>query len=74
MHRDWPWVAEELSCPRPKTSPWREVAARLGWSVRILHTRIRDGQAPPSYVLGRRRLFPKRAFTAWLAEQRAAAK
>jgi excisionase family DNA binding protein len=60
--------------PTPQDLTLEEVAARLGWSVRTLHSRIRDGQAPPSYVLGRRRLFPKRAFTAWLAEQRAAAR
>lgn len=51
-----------------------QVAARLEWSVRTLYNHIKAGTAPPSYKLGRRRLFPADQFDRWLAKQRRAAK
>lgn len=47
----------------------REVIARLGICKATLHNLIRDGKAPPSYKLNRRRLFPIVAFERWEAER-----
>jgi excisionase family DNA binding protein len=51
-----------------------EVCAKIGVSIRTLRTLIQTGQAPPSYKLSRRRLFPEAELERWLAEQRAGAR
>lgn len=51
-----------------------EVCALIGVSIRTLHTMVQRGQAPPSYLIGGRRLFPADQLERWLAEKRAGAR
>ena len=64
-----------LRGPQPRllgTLSFAETASRLNVCKATLHNLIRDGKAPPSYKLSRRRLFPIAAFEAWEAAKLAA--
>lgn len=50
-----------------------EAAARLRISHATLARMVREGTAPPSFKIGRRRYFPADQLERWIAERRAGA-
>ncbi len=45
--------------------PLKDVPAYIGLSGNTLHRKIKDGTAPPSYLVGRRRFFPVKSLREW---------
>ena len=46
-----------------------ETASAIGISRAYLYLLLKDGKAPRSFVVGKRRLFPVSEIHTWLAEQ-----
>jgi predicted DNA-binding transcriptional regulator AlpA len=47
----------------------RELAESVGVSERTMAGRVADGDAPPSFLFGRLRLFPVAAVQTWLIDK-----